>query len=70
MLKILIYIIGFAIIAVSVYLEVKTCILINKNPEHDAGEACLSVFVSLLPILIGATLLLCSDTVIRFLTNL
>jgi hypothetical protein len=70
MLKIVINIIGFAIMAVGVYLEVKTCILINKNPKHDAGEACLSVFVSLLPILIGATLFLCSDIVIRFLTNL
>lgn len=70
MLKIVIDIIGLVIIAVGVYFEVKTCYLINKNPEHDTGEACLSVFVSLLPILIGATILLYRNTVIQFLTNL
>ena len=70
MLKIAISIIGFAMMAVGIYFEVKTYNLIDKNPEHDAGEACLSVIASLLPILMGAALLLCKDTIIQFLTNL
>lgn len=55
-LRIISVIIGIVIIFTGLYYEMKTIKITKENPNHDSGEACLCIIVSVIIFLIGSAI--------------
>ncbi len=55
-LRIISIIAGIIIIFIGLYHEMKTIKIMKENPNHDSGEACLCIIMSVIILLTGMTM--------------